>query len=108
MFPKVPWRIESDGLTVVDADGNRVAHAGNQTVASFIASIPALLKWFWNRFQRDYARMEAHRAMRDGRLKRVPCEVCGAEPTEFHHPNYAKPLEGKFLGLRHHQEATGK
>jgi hypothetical protein len=32
--------------------------------------------------------------------------VCGAEPTEFHHPDYSKPLEGKFLCRRHHQEVT--
>ncbi len=41
-------------------------------------------------------------AIRDGRLKRQPCQVCGAENTEAHHPDYSKPLEVIWLCVPHH------
>ena len=41
-------------------------------------------------------------AIRDGRLVRQPCEVCGAEPTHAHHDDYSKPLEVRWLCTYHH------
>lgn len=58
------------------------------------------------RAERKYAsrhpdRLGAHtavgNAVQTGRLKREPCEVCGAEPADGHHDDYAKPLEVRWL-----------
>ena len=50
----------------------------------------------------------AHRltyeAISSGRLKRLPCEVCGKEKTDAHHDDYSKPLEVRFLCRKHHLE----
>jgi hypothetical protein len=43
-------------------------------------------------------------AVRDGRLRRQPCEVCGAEKSQAHHDDYSKPLEVRWLCSRHHRE----
>lgn len=43
-------------------------------------------------------------AIRNGRLKRESCEVCGKKKSEAHHPDYSKPLSVKWLCLRHHRE----
>ena len=41
-------------------------------------------------------------AIRKGVIKRLPCEVCGEEKSQAHHPDYSKPLEIKWLcHLRH-------
>lgn len=42
-------------------------------------------------------------AIKSGRLVRRPCEVCGAEPTDAHHGDYAKPLEVAWLCRAHHR-----
>ncbi len=43
-------------------------------------------------------------AMKSGKLKRQPCEVCGGERRiEAHHDDYAKPLEVRWLCKEHHQ-----
>lgn len=41
-------------------------------------------------------------ALKTGRLKRQPCEVCGAKDAEAHHPDYSKPLEVMWLCVPHH------
>lgn len=58
---------------------------------------------------KDAVRRAAHcltgNAIRDGRLVRQPCEVCGAtERIQAHHDDYAKPLEVRWLCVKHHNE----
>lgn len=36
-------------------------------------------------------------AVRDGRLKRLPCEFCGREDVHAHHKDYSKPLDVIWL-----------
>jgi len=48
------------------------------------------------------------RAIQTGKLKRQPCERCGASRTEAHHEDYLKPLEVTWLcrkchGQRHRE-----
>jgi len=43
-------------------------------------------------------------AIRDGRLTRKPCEVCGKNETQGHHEDYAKPLDVVWLCTRHHSD----
>lgn len=40
-------------------------------------------------------------AIRDGRLQRQPCEVCG-DPAQAHHDDYSKPLDVRWLCTTHH------
>ena len=48
------------------------------------------------------ARWTVHNAIRDGRLLRQPCEVCGAVKVEAHHDDYSKPLDVRWLCRKHH------
>lgn len=43
-------------------------------------------------------------AIKAGKMERKPCEVCGAEKVEAHHPDYTKPLEVMWLCKPHHTE----
>lgn len=44
------------------------------------------------------------RALRDGRLKRQPCWVCGKRAVA-HHPDYSSPLDVVWLCQVHHKAA---
>lgn len=55
-------------------------------------------------YQRIVARLKLNAAIRSGKIKRQPCEVCGAEPAEGHHPDYSRPLDVVFLCPQHHRE----
>lgn len=48
-------------------------------------------------------------AIRDGRLIREPCQVCGTtEDVEAHHEDYSRPLDVRWLCFKHHREAHGQ
>ena len=48
------------------------------------------------------ARVTAKNRVRDGKLVRLPCVVCGSEKSEGHHEDYSKPLEVTWLCRKHH------
>lgn len=47
----------------------------------------------------------ANNALRDGKLVRQPCEVCGStERVHKHHDDYSRPLDVRWLCPKHHAE----
>ena len=54
------------------------------------------------------ARSAIKRAIRSGKIKRLPCEICGDKNTHGHHEDYSKPMEVKWLCPLHHRIAHGK
>ena len=47
-------------------------------------------------------------AIRDKKIIRMPCEVCGNKKTHAHHEDYSKPFEVKwFCPLHHHRLHAG-
>jgi hypothetical protein len=57
---------------------------------------------------RYLARTATANAIRDGRLTRMPCEVCGCLKSQAHHEDYTKPLEVRWLCFVHHRQAHGQ
>lgn len=47
-------------------------------------------------------------AIRNKRIIKKPCIVCGELKVEAHHEDYYKPLEVQWLCRKHHLEAHGK
>ena len=45
----------------------------------------------------------ANRAIRGGTLIKMPCEICGNPKAEKHHDDYSKPLEVRWLCMKHHR-----
>lgn len=54
------------------------------------------------------AHIAVNNAVRDGRLVRQPCEVCGDLRVEGHHEDYSKALDVRWLCFTHHREAHGQ
>jgi hypothetical protein len=53
------------------------------------------------------ARNATNNAIRDGKLIRKPCEVCGAK-AQAHHIDYSRPLDVRWLCHAHHLAEHGK
>ena len=51
-----------------------------------------------------YARDVVRNEVRRGRLKRMPCEVCGAAYVQGHHDDYNRPRVVRWLCPIHHTE----
>ena len=43
-------------------------------------------------------------ALRDGKLQKLPCLLCGELDVEAHHPDYSAPLLVVWLCVLHHRE----
>ena len=54
--------------------------------------------------ERTKANNAVTNAVRDGRLKKLPCLVCG-EKAVGHHPDYSRPLDVVWLCQAHHKQA---
>lgn len=52
--------------------------------------------------EKSYARNSVAWAVKTGKLKPEPCEVCGGFPAEAHHEDYSRPLDVKWLCRKHH------
>lgn len=49
-----------------------------------------------------------HNAIRDKKIEKKPCEVCGAENVQAHHADYSKPLNVSWLCFKHHRQIHGQ
>ena len=61
-------------------------------------------KWAKNNPLKRDATVKVGNAVRDGRLLKQPCEVCGETVVEAHHDDYSKPLDVRWLCNEHHRE----
>ena len=60
--------------------------------------------WRQEDARRDRCHNAAIRAIKSGKLKRLPCMVCGEEKTHAHHEDYDKPLDVMWLCPRCHSQ----
>jgi len=48
------------------------------------------------------------RAIKNGKLSRQPCVICGSKKVHAHHDDYAKPLNVRWLCVAHHSQWHAK
>lgn len=58
----------------------------------------------YNKSEKGRAAQQLRDAVRQGKIKRQPCEVCGEPDAQGHHTDYSKPLEVRWLCAKHHRE----
>ena len=63
------------------------------------------LKEFRSKFPNKYkAHNMVNNAIRDNKLFKKPCEICGSEDVHGHHDNYHEPLNIRWLCPVHHSQ----
>ena len=62
--------------------------------------------------KRNPKKSKAHgilgRAVRGGKMKRLPCEICNDEKSIAHHDDYSFPLSVRWLCQAHHKQWHAK
>lgn len=87
----LPHRVQARAEYAASAKGKE-AHA--RSAAKWVAANP----------NRRAANTILNNAIRDGRVERLPCFVCGYSVTHGHHPDYDRPLDVIWLCAKHHRE----
>lgn len=61
-------------------------------------------KWRSKNPEKYAAHTALNNAVRDGKVIKGECAVCGSAQVEAHHDDYSKPLEVRWLCVAHHGE----
>jgi hypothetical protein len=111
------WRAnrKANGRPVVSFRMPREYHQAYETAYFQDADNRARRNALMRSYAKAHGTAEHHKARRRvrseierGRLFRLPCEVCRAQPTHAHHDDYSKPLEVRWLCPAHHREHHAK
>ncbi len=57
---------------------------------------------------KNKARAKVSNGLRNGKIKKEPCQICGNQKVEAHHPDYRRPLFVQWLCRTHHLAIDGK
>ena len=60
-------------------------------------------KWRQNHPKQTWAHQCLRSALKRGLVAQQPCEHCGAENSEAHHPDYDKPMAVQWLCRKCHK-----
>jgi len=60
-------------------------------------------EWAARNPEKRHAEITLNNAVRDGKVQRQPCEVCGNK-AQAHHDDYSKPLDVRWFCHKHHAE----
>lgn len=61
-------------------------------------------RWAIRNRHKRVAHVAVGNAVRDGRLFKKPCEICGSKEVQAHHDDYSKLLDVRWLCVTHHAE----
>lgn len=78
--------------------------AYQKTVAFSESHSKATKKYKENHSEKRKAQAAIAHGLRDGKIEKLPCFVCGSEKSEAHHPNYDAPLDVIWLCDTHHKQ----
>ena len=78
--------------------------AYSKTEAGLIAGAKAKKKYIESNPVKRRAHNITSNAIRDRKLFKEPCEVCGCDEVHAHHKDYAKPLNIAWLCPEHHEQ----
>ena len=83
---------------VLEYDRRRAKMKERKDAAAII-----LARWKAQNPEKRASQNKLNTAVRDGKIKKQPCFVCGAK-AEAHHPDYSRPLDVVWLCSAHHRQ----
>lgn len=101
-----------DTVQAYDRERGKLPHR-LANVRSYHKAHPAVVAQSHRNYAKKYpervaASIAVNNAIRDGRLTKQPCEVCGNSHAEAHHDDYTKPLVVRWLCNPHHKSADAE
>jgi len=60
-------------------------------------------KYYLEHKEKKLAQIKLSQKIKAGKVKKEPCNICGAKKAEAHHEDYGKPLQVEWLCSKHHK-----
>lgn len=54
--------------------------------------------------KKGLCRSKTGKLVKWGKIKKLPCKICGDKEVQIHHPDYNNPFKVEFLCSKHHRE----
>lgn len=102
---RIAYYIEYDRLRAMNPARVAARQAYQKTKAGKRSIKKSKRKWLAHNANKRAAHVIFGNAVRDGKITKAPCEVCGSTiRIHGHHDDYTKPLEVRWLCPKHHYE----
>lgn len=95
---------EYDKARLKDPKRMKARRDYQKTESGKLAHGNACKKWVEKNQIKRAAHIIVGNALRDGKLVKAPCEICGVKNSHGHHDDYAQPLSVMWLCDFHHNE----
>lgn len=76
----------------------------NKSKINSLACSEAKKNWRIRNKEKISCHSKVRRAIKNGSLTKLPCEICGDCKSEAHHDDYSQPLNVRWLCSKHHAE----
>lgn len=87
-----------------ERERQRVKERARRAAGKAIPDQDAKNRWARRNPQKVRAQHKARAAVIQGKIAKLPCEVCGSTNVQAHHDDYARPLDVRWLCTKHHAE----
>lgn len=91
-----------DGATGVNQEAGQLL--GDSSTAKGADQVTRQKAWRLTHPEKYLAHLYVEAAKRTGFLTPLPCEICGCEKAEAHHPDYTRPGLVQWLCRGHHNQ----
>ena len=95
---------EYDNSRLRDPKRMEMRRAYQKTESGKAAHSRATKKWVDKNTIKRAVHVITGNAIRNGKLEKQPCEVCGDSIVHAHHDDYAFPMQVRWLCNEHHNE----
>lgn len=95
---------EYDKARSRDPERMKMRREYQKTEKGKVAHARATKKWLETNAIKRAVHIITGNAIRDGLIKKSPCEICGCKKVNAHHDDYAHPLSVRWLCDTHHKD----
>ena len=87
-----------------ERERQRIKERARRASGKVVSDQAAKIRWAKRNPHKTRAQYLARIAVLNGKIAKLPCQVCGNAAVQGHHDDYARPLDVRWLCVRHHAE----
>jgi len=87
-----------------ERERQRIKERGRRAAGRVLPDQVAKNRWSKRNPHKIRAQRLARAAVLSGKIPKLPCEICGNPSAQAHHDDYSRPIDVRWLCVKHHAE----